>query len=436
MASEIERLQLELARERAARAQSDERRRIVELELHSAKNDLRRNVYAFQEMALRHQQALVRLAGLSPDGGGLASVHRELTKVAAETIGVERASVWLLNAEATELSCEQLYERGPDRYSRGPVLQATDYPHYFEALQLGRAIDGHDARRDPRTNEFTPGYLEPLGITSMLDAAIRREGKVVGVVCLEHVGPRRTWTAAEMEFAGALADQAALALAAVERRRLEEERAKFSLELVQTRTLALQDALTGLANRRALEVMLAEEVTRALRHGRPLSVMIADVDHFKAINDTYGHRAGDDVLRALAQLVAQTLRSIDKAARYGGEELFVMLPETPVAEARNVAERVRRAIEEHTFVVDPEDDEPPFSLHLTASLGVAGMPENAESLQRLVEVADRALYDAKHQGRNRVVVAELASSQPAVVHQRTNGPPLDRGDAHPGHGAP
>jgi two-component system cell cycle response regulator len=132
---------------------------------------------------------------------------------------------------------------------------------------------------------------------------------------------------------------------------------------------------------------------------------MADVDHFKNINDTYGHRAGDEVLRELARLLGENLRSIDRAARYGGEELLVMLPETPVAEAKQVAERFRCAVERHVFVVDPEDDEPPIALRLTASLGVAGLPVDAGSLARLVEVADRALYDAKHQGRNRVVAA-------------------------------
>jgi diguanylate cyclase (GGDEF)-like protein len=405
-ASDLERLQQELARERAARAEAEARSSAAVQELEEARRELRRNVAAFQEMALRHQQALVLLAGLSPDDGGLAAVQKELTRVAAETLGVERASVWLLNPDGTELRCEELYERTPARHSRGVVLKATEYPRYFAALKLGRAIDGHDAHRDPRTSEFSEAYLAPLGITSMMDAAIRRGGSVVGVVCLEHVGEARTWTAAEMEFAGALADQAALALAAVERRLLEEERAHVRSELVRTRELALQDELTGLANRRALEQMLADEVTRALRHGRPLSILMADVDHFKKINDTYGHRAGDEVLRELARLLAEKLRSIDKAARYGGEELFVMMPETPLAEARRVAERVRSAVEAHTFVVDPEDDEPPIPLRLTASLGVAGMPDNAESLEALVEIADRALYDAKHQGRNRVVVAD------------------------------
>jgi two-component system cell cycle response regulator len=106
--------------------------------------------------------------------------------------------------------------------------------------------------------------------------------------------------------------------------------------------------------------------------------------------------------------VADTLRSIDKAARYGGEELFVIMPETPIVEAGQVAERLRAAVEGHTFVVDAEHDDTPILLRLTASVGVAGLPENAESLDGLVATADRALYDAKRQGRNRVVVAASA----------------------------
>ena len=402
--SDIERLQQELVRERAARAEAEARTAEAARELDEARRELRRNESALQEMALRSQQALVRLAGLSAEGG-LEAVLKELTRVAAETIGVERVSVWLLNADGTELRCEQLYERSADLHSSGVVLKAADYPRYFAALKLGRAIDGHDAHRDPRTREFSASYLTPLGITSMMDAAIRRDGSVVGVVCVEHVGEPRTWTSAEMEFSGALADQAALALAGVERRQLEEERARVRSELMRTRELSLQDELTGLANRRALEQMLKTEVSRALRHGRPLSILMADVDHFKSINDTYGHRAGDDVLRQLARMVGDTLRSIDRAARYGGEEIFVIMPETPTIEAGQVAERLRAAVEGQTFVVDPEDDEPPIPLRLTASVGVAGLPENAESLEALVEIADRALYDAKHQGRNRVVVA-------------------------------
>ena len=141
---------------------------------------------------------------------------------------------------------------------------------------------------------------------------------------------------------------------------------------------------------------------------------MADVDHFKRINDTYGHPAGDEVLRQMARLLTQKLRSIDKAVRYGGEELLVVLPETDLAEAGNVAERFRRTVEEHVFMVDPEDDEPPIPLRLTASVGVAGLPENADSLERLVELADRALYDAKNRGRNRVVAAAVRAVGPSA----------------------
>src|SRR5688572_684948 len=132
--SEIERLHRELALERAARAEA-------ERELLSVTDELRRNVSAFEDMALPHQQALVRLPGLRRDEDGLSSVQRELTKVAVETLGVERASVWLLTPDAAELRCEELYERSPDRYSNGVVLRAMDYPRYFDALKLGRAID-------------------------------------------------------------------------------------------------------------------------------------------------------------------------------------------------------------------------------------------------------------------------------------------------------
>jgi two-component system cell cycle response regulator len=172
--------------------------------------------------------------------------------------------------------------------------------------------------------------------------------------------------------------------------------------------MALQDELTGLANRRGLQQTLAEEVARALRHGRPLSILMADVDHFKTINDTYGHRVGDEVLREIARLLADNLRSIDKAARYGGEELLVVLPETPAAEAKQVAERVRAAVADHDFMVELTEEAGGRCLRLTASVGIASVPRDADNPDKLVAIADRALYDAKHQGRNRVVLADDA----------------------------
>lgn len=186
----------------------------------------------------RQQAALVRLArrGLA-DVEGSQSALCEVTREASRAIEVERASVWLLSPDRQELRLVTLHEATPDRDSRGVVLLASEYPRYFDALESGRAIDAHDACGDPRTCEFTEGYLDPLGITSMLDATIRDGGRVIGVVCHEHVGPPRTWTSDEIAFAGAIADQVALILSTADRLRLEQERERMRLELIHTQRL-------------------------------------------------------------------------------------------------------------------------------------------------------------------------------------------------------
>jgi signal transduction histidine kinase len=170
---------------------------------------------------------------------------REICRVAAETLSLERTSVWLLRGEGRELWCACLYEAGPDRCSSGIVLKAADYPGYFAALETGRAIDAHDARTDERTAEFTDGYLVPLGITSMLDAAVRDSGRVTGVVCNEHVGVARTWTTDELAFAGAVADQVTLAFAAAERQRLQSERERLKDEMLAMQKLESLGILAG-----------------------------------------------------------------------------------------------------------------------------------------------------------------------------------------------
>jgi len=186
----------------------------------------------------RQQEALVRLArrGLT-DVSGSVDALREVTREASRAIEVERASVWLLSADRQELRLVTLYEASPDRDTRGVVLLATEYPRYFDALESGRAIDAGDACGDPRTSEFRDGYLEPLGITSMLDAAIRDGGRVIGVVCHEHVGPVRAWTSDEIVFAAAVADQVALILSLADRLRLEQERERMRIELIHTQKL-------------------------------------------------------------------------------------------------------------------------------------------------------------------------------------------------------
>jgi diguanylate cyclase (GGDEF)-like protein len=178
----------------------------------------------------------------------------------------------------------------------------------------------------------------------------------------------------------------------------------------EARREVVTDDLTALYNRRACDKRLAEEVDRAQRYGRPLSVLMMDVDHFKAVNDRYGHPGSDLVLKQVAQRLARQLRQVDVAARYhdpvrpnpatrGGEcgrcTFMVILPETPGESAALVADRIRRAIAAETVAM-PSGDEVP----VTVNIGVASFPDDANTRDGLISAADRALYAAKHTGRN------------------------------------
>ena len=164
---------------------------------------------------------------------------------------------------------------------------------------------------------------------------------------------------------------------------------------------AIQDALTGLYNRRHLDVLMARELSQAARHKRPLGVMLIDLDHFKRLNDLFGHAAGDRVLREVAQVLKGRLRLDDSPCRYGGEELAVLLPATDAAGARVVGEDLRRAI--RGLSITHEGAALPM---VTASFGIATFPYHGMTAEELVRHADRALYAAKAAGRDRIVVAE------------------------------
>jgi diguanylate cyclase (GGDEF)-like protein len=170
--------------------------------------------------------------------------------------------------------------------------------------------------------------------------------------------------------------------------------------IAQIRRLSVSDALTGAANRRRLEEVLAAEMARRRRTGRPLSLLVLDIDHFKQINDAYGHAAGDQALAATAALMRRASRGGDLVARLGGEEFCVVLPETDLAGAATAAERLRSALEQEHVLFEGH------RLHLRASFGVAACCGDApESGSDLLRRADAALYRAKAAGRNRVEVA-------------------------------
>ncbi|MBD3232540.1 MAG: PAS domain S-box protein [candidate division Zixibacteria bacterium] len=175
------------------------------------------------ERAERQQSALLRL--LTDDSIANCNIEKAIrlaTEASAAALKVERTSIWLLSKDRTILECVDLYESNCSEHTSGATLHAGQYPNYFKALTNERAINADDARTDPRTREFTENYLKPLGITSMIDCAIRVSGRVLGVLCIEHVGKPRRWKTDEISFSSQIADQIAQTLINSERKAAED----------------------------------------------------------------------------------------------------------------------------------------------------------------------------------------------------------------------
>jgi diguanylate cyclase (GGDEF)-like protein len=258
---------------------------------------------------------------------------------------------------------------------------------------------------------------------SLLVVPLRLEDRTIGVVSIQHDRPH-FYSDADLNALQALAgDSAALIADAQTFDELDDHRAHLE-ELVAARTAALEaslahndallaevqakgqlletqsreDSLTGVANRRHFDERLAAEIARAVRYGHPLALLLVDLDHFKRINDSAGHAAGDAVLRLAARTMAANARANDFVARIGGEEFAVLLPEQDAAGAHAAAEHVRRSLSElDTAAIAPQ-------LRVTASIGVAMLAEG-EGRDALLRRADAALYAAKNAGRDRVVAA-------------------------------
>ena len=165
--------------------------------------------------------------------------------------------------------------------------------------------------------------------------------------------------------------------------------------------LAITDALTRLMNRRGITVNLIDAMAQAERYDHPLSIAMADIDHFKAVNDTYGHDAGDKVLVDVASLLSEALRMPDKVGRYGGEEFLVVLPHTTLTQAKKIAERMRTAVDAFGFEYGGKTS------HVTISIGLTQY-RKGEDLEQLLSRVDQALYQAKAAGRNKVITQKPA----------------------------
>jgi diguanylate cyclase (GGDEF)-like protein len=302
-----------------------------------------------------------------------------LTQDAAEMLRAERSSLLV-------------FDEGTQKFQIKAILGAThtfrDDPAIGERVakfvfDTKRAIAVEDISKAGVLPDATDrSYKTP----SFLSTPISVGGRVIGVMNFADRASGESFDKASLELFDAIAPQLAMAM---DRAELKERAGQFE-------QLSVTDALTGLLNRRYMQERLLEETKRSNRHGYPMSFMMIDVDEFKSYNDNYGHPAGDEALKLVGNVIRETLRSADVAARFGGEEFAILLPQTTSNEARMIADRIRTNIENTKFP------------HRTVTISIGVSSCSAELCQDadLVSAADKALYRAKRSGRNRVLAFE------------------------------
>lgn len=309
---------------------------------------------------------------------------KEILGRAADIAGAERGSIMLFDEATDELVLHVV--RGIDVVTEERILSGAVATR---RLKRGEGIAGEVAATgEPRiVNQVagSSGFVDAGAshVSSILCVPLQLHADVIGVLNITNKKDGRGFTADDLEIVRHVADQAA---AAIHNARLFE--------------LAVTDGLTRVFIRRHLFQRLNEELRRARRYGHPLAVLMADIDHFKRINDQHGHPGGDQVLVDVARAFRQCTRETDIVGRYGGEEFCLVFPETDAAGALCVAERVRQQVEETPVRWGTAD------IGVTLSGGVACFPEHGNTVEALIRAADAALYRAKAGGRNRIARAE------------------------------
>ena len=321
-------------------------------------------------------------------------IYHLLARRVARALGLSQCSVVLTKLGGPPRVAAYAYETG---ISRDFVLDLDKYPELKTALETGRPVLVENVMVSPlykNVREMWSREGTRIATRSVIAIPFAMAGDEAGVFFLRRNITEPPLTHADVEFADTVIRAA---VSAIQRATLIESTIADNRRLEE---LAHTDPLTKTLNRRALNERLAAEMERVRRYSTTLSLLLIDLDHFKQVNDTHGHLAGDDVLIEIAALLHRVVRAVDVVARYGGEEFIVVLPETGAQGAEAFAERLRELIEAQAFVTSRSTP-----IRLTSSIGVSTFPGfGVESVEDLLANADQALYRAKSEGRNRVRV--------------------------------
>jgi len=329
----------------------------------------------------RYQNAMIEWSKLSHEN--ISDAFKKATEISSNTLDVERVSIWLYNELKTDIVCRTMYISG-EGHSSGGVLSKADFPGYFSAVDAGLRLVIDDARTDPATNELTESYLIKNNVYSMLNVPIFYDRNIIGMLCHEHTGNLRKWTANEQEFPSLIASDISLSLE-IDKRKVIEKHLEYQ---------AYHDSLTDLPNRVLFLDRIEQEIRHASRENSNLAVLFLDLDNFKQINDSFGHSAGDTVLISISENLNHALRETDTIARLGGDEFIILLSDfKKVEDINDIALKLFDAVQQPLAIDNNE-------LFVTASIGISVFPNDGTSAEILLRNADAAMYRAKEKGRN------------------------------------
>ena len=380
-------------RELLARIQAQLRMRASLRSAHESLRETREALTRVQEQADQRRHLMDILHDVT-DELSTGEIYHLLARRVARALGLSQCSVVLTRQGGPPRVVATAFETG---ISRDFVLSMEKYPELQTALDTGRPVLVENVMVSPLYRHVREAWARDgtrIATRSVIAIPFAMEPEEAGVFFLRRNVTEPPLTAADVEFADTVIRAA---VSAIQRATLIESTIADNRRLEQ---LAHTDPLTKALNRRALSERLGAEMERVRRYNTTRSLLLIDLDHFKLINDTHGHLAGDDVLVEVAGMLQRVVRAVDIVARYGGEEFVIVLPETGAPGAEAFAERLRELIEGHGFAVSRGRP-----IRLTTSIGVSSFPGfGVESVEDLLANADQALYRAKTEGRNRVRV--------------------------------